>query len=466
MDKMTRRWGWLVVAAARRTATAAMLAAALMTGMAACSNDDNMTDEPTTTVPTTTAPQAVSTVHVTVGAGISDGDGTTRADVTETVVEGKTQRTLTFTTGDKLFVYAAIAANTAYCLAGTVSIDESSISADGKSAKFTGDLTVYDNSSSNVTPSSWTFQDASNPIAECSSGDAFLIPKDAPSGLYDILSYIGYVHNYDKSIASDVNTLMKTALQVKGNLDATTNNFTLEKVDPIINCNLGGLTPGVKYEVNLQRGEASTTYSTKYTADADGKVSFAVSYKGGSNEWAFTLEGGSLLFTYSLGTKDLGAKVYNVTRAAATTVNTLTIQTEKKYNQAGSLDYVTETFGANESTWNLQTDFGLLKFKYMLCTSPGQGISLAPISTVTISDGDGHTYTVTDTRDNGYGGTLGFDTNFQFYVGIMPVSGKTLTITYDPHNSQYTYTGTVSDVSLAGGAVLDLGTVELVKTTN
>ena len=75
-----------------------------------------------------------------------------------------------------------------------------------------------------------------------------------------------------------------------------------------------------------------------------------------------------------------------------------------------------------------------------------------------------HGYTVTDTRDNGYGGTLGFGTDFQFYVGIQPVSGKTLTITYDPHNSQYTYTGTVSNVTLAGGAVLDLGTVELVKT--
>ena len=62
-------------------------------------------------------------------------------------------------------------------------------------------------------------------------------------------------------------------------------------------------------------------------------------------------------------------------------------------------------------------------------------------------------------------GINSFGTDFQFYVGILSVSGKTLTITYDPHNSQYTYTGTVSAVTLAGGAVLDLGTVELVKTT-
>ena len=451
MNKQTLKQGWLV------------MATALTITIAACSNDDNVTDEPTTT----TAPQAVSTVQVTVGAGISDDNGTTRAAVSETVVEGKTERTLTFTNGDKLFVYAEIAANTTYVLAGTVSIDESSISADGKSAKFTGNLPVYYNGST-VTASSWAFTDASNPIAECSSGTAFLIPKDAPSGLYDVLGYFGYDHNYDKSIAADVNTLMKTALKVKGDLDATTHSFTLEKVDPILNCNFGGLTPGVAYEVSLSFGEDKTTYSTKYTADADGKVSFAVSVEGGNKDCTFKLSGGLCDFTYALGTKDLEAKVYNVTRAAATSLNYDGVSYIESINQAGSLDYILQTYELNESNWSLQSDYGLLKFKYTLSTSPGVGISLAPISTITINinDGDGNTYIVTDTRDNGYGGTVGFDTDFQFYVGIYPVSGKTLTITYDPHNSQYTYVGTVSDVTLAGGAVLDLGTVELVKTTN
>lgn len=356
-------------------------------------------------------------------------------------------------------------ANTAYVLAGTVSIDESSISADGKSAKFTGDLPVYYNGST-VTASSWAFTDASNPIAECSIGTASLIPKDAPSGLYDVLSYIGYDHNYEKSIAADVNTLMKTALQVTGPLNTTTQSFTLGKVDPILNCNLGGLTPGINYKVNLSFGEHETTYSTKYIADADGKVSFAVSNEGGSKDWTVKLTGGVYRYSYSLGTKDLSAKVYNVTRATATSFEYVEIETAEINNQAGSLDYILKTFGLNESTWSQQSDYSLLKFKYTLSTSPGVGISSAPISTITINDGDGNTYTVTDTRDNGYGGTVGFGTDFQFYVGIKPVSGKTLTITYDPHNNQYTYTRTVSDVTLAGGAVLDLGTVELVKTTN
>ena len=452
MNNLTVKLGWLV------------MAAALTITMASCSNDDNITDEPTTT----TAPQAVSTVHVTVGAGIDGGEATTRAAVTETVVGGKTERTLTFTSGDKLFIYAEIAANANYVLAGTVSIDASTISTDGKSAKFTGDLPVYDNSSSTVTASSWTFTDASNPLAECSSGQAFLIPKDAPSGLYEILSNIGYDHKYEKCIAADVSTLMKTALKVTGPLNTTTQSFTLGKVDPILNCNLGGLTPGVNYKVNLSVGDVETTYPTNYTADADGKVSFAVSADGGSKNWTLKLTGVACRYSYSLGTKDLGAKVYNVTKAAATSFEFLGITTGEINNQAGSLDYILQTFGLNESTWNQQSNYGLLKFKYMLSTSPGQGIALAPISTVTINDGDGHTYTVTDTRPGEYGvGTLGFDTNFQFYVGIWPVSGKMLTITYDTHNSnQDKYIGTVANVTLAGGSILDLGTVELVKTTN
>lgn len=444
MNKRTMKLGWLV------------MAAALTIGMTACSNDDNITDEPTTT-----EAQAVSTVHVSVGAGIGGEEATTRADV----VEDGTTRTLKFTYGDRLFVYAEIAADTKYVLAGTLSIEESSISADGKSAKFTGDLTVYYNGTT-VTATSWTFTDASNPLAECSSGEAFLIPKDAPSGVYKILSNIGYNHNYEKSIAADVNTLMKTALKVTGPLNTTTQSFTLGKVDPILNCKLGGLTPGVNYEVYLSFGEYENTYSTKYTADADGKVSFAVSNEGGSKERTVKLTGGALAFNYSLGTKNLVEKVYNVTRAAATSVETVGISPGEIVNQAGSLDYILQTFGMNESTWSQQSKYGLLKFKYTLSTSPGMGISQAPISTVTINDGDGLTYTVTDTRDDGYGGTPGFDTSFQFYVGIRPISGKTLTITYDPHNSQYTYVGTVANVTLAGGNILDLGTVELVRTTN
>ncbi len=446
MNKQTLKQGWLIVVAA------------LTMGMASCSNDDNITDDPSTT----TAPQAVSTVHVTVGAGFDDADGTTRAGVTETEVDGRKQHTLYFTKGDSLFVYAEIAAITTYVLAGKLSIDESSISADGKSAKFTGDLSVYYNAAV-VTASSWSFTDASNPIAECSSGTAYLIPKGAPSGLYEIENYLGYVHCYEKSIAADVNTLMKTALQVTGPLNTTTQSFTLGKVDPILNFNLGGLAPGVNYKVDLSFGGDETTYSTKYIADADGKVTFAVSNEGGSDDWTVNLTGVAYRYSYSLGTKDLSAKVYNVTRATATSSEYLGIETAKVNNQAGSLDYILKTFELNESTWSQQNGYSLLKFKYTLSYSPGVGISLDPIRTVTINVGGGRTYTVTDTRDDGYGGTLGFDTNFQFYVAMHTFNNKPLRITYDPHNNECVYTCIVANVTLAGGNVLDLGTIELVR---
>ena len=446
MNKQTLKQGWLIVVAA------------LTMGMASCSNDDNIIDDPSTT----TTPQAVSTVHVTVGAGIDDADGTTRADVTETEVNGRKQRTLYFTKGDSLFVYATFAVHTEYVLAGKLGIDESSISADGKSAKFTGDLTGY-LIDSEVREWSSSFTDASNPLAGCSSGTAYLIPKGAPAGLYKIENCIHYVHDYRKSIAADVNTLMRTALQVTGPLNTTTQSFTLGKVDPILNCNLGGLTPGANYTVNLSRGEDGTTYSTKYIADADGKVSFAISNEGGSKDWMVTLTGSAFCYRYPLGPNDLSAKVYNVTKARATSFEYVGIERAKINNQAGSLDYISQTFGLNESTWNQQNGFGLLKFKYTLSTSPGVGISLAPIRTVTINDGDGRTYTVTDTRDDGYGGILGFDTDFQFYVAMHSFNNKSLRITYDPHNSQYTYVGTVDNVTLEGGNILNLGTIELVR---
>ena len=68
--------GWLVGAAARKAGRAsmrgivggAMMAAALVLGMTACSSDETIADEAKVEKPT--AQQG--TIHVTVGAGISD----------------------------------------------------------------------------------------------------------------------------------------------------------------------------------------------------------------------------------------------------------------------------------------------------------------------------------------------------------------------------------------------------------
>jgi hypothetical protein len=429
-----------------------IVVAALAMGMASCSNNDNIIDIPSTTA----TPPKFSTFYVTVEAGIDD--------TYESEVGSDKQRTLYFTKGDSLFVSAAIAGYTGFFLAGTLSIDASTISDDGKSARFTGDLSVYYDNHGTVIPTTHPFfSDPSDPLAECSSATANLIPKGAPAGLYKISNYIHYVHDYRKSIAADVNKLMRTALCIQGDLDPTTHCFTLRSGDAILNCNLGGLAPGCRYQVEVDNGNSKTTYSTKYIADADGKVSFAVSNEGGSKDWTVKLTGVAYRYSYPLGTKDLSAKVYNVTRATATSFEYLEIETAKINNQAGSLDYILKTFELNESTWSRQNGYGLLKFKYTLSSSPGMGIMLAPISTLTIDTSAGHKYTITDTRDNGYGGTLGFDSNFQFYVGIRPFYNQALTITYDPHNNEYVYTYDTVGTTLNAGKVLDLGTIELVR---
>ena len=114
-------WGWLVVAAA------------LTLGWTACSSEENVIDEPTL------AP-AVSTIHVSVGAGMGD-EAQTRSGVTEDVVDGKTQRTLKFTEGDRLYVYGGQKdADNGYNIMGYLTMKEGSLSTDGKSANFEGEL--------------------------------------------------------------------------------------------------------------------------------------------------------------------------------------------------------------------------------------------------------------------------------------------------------------------------------------
>ena len=90
MKKILRNTGWQVVAAA------------LVLGMTACSSENDLSQEPTQQ-PTQTA----KTIHVTVGAGI-DSNTTRSAVVTE---DGK--RKLTFTAGDKLYIYMVTQAKVA-----------------------------------------------------------------------------------------------------------------------------------------------------------------------------------------------------------------------------------------------------------------------------------------------------------------------------------------------------------------
>lgn len=127
-----------------RRAALGVCTAAIIGGLTACSNDDNIigtTDEPT---------PAAQGLRVTVEAQFDDGGGTqTRA--VSFGSDGATS-TSTFATGDKIYIYN----NTKGALE-TNTLTVSDISADGKTAKFTGtvagtyeagnELTLYYNMS-------------------------------------------------------------------------------------------------------------------------------------------------------------------------------------------------------------------------------------------------------------------------------------------------------------------------------
>ena len=115
-----------------RKAALGVCTAAIIGGLTACSNDDNIigtTDEPT---------PAAQGLRVTVEAQFDDGGGAqTRAVSFDS--DGVTS-TSTFATGDKIYIYN----NTKGALE-TNELTVSDISADGKTAKFTGTLAgTYD----------------------------------------------------------------------------------------------------------------------------------------------------------------------------------------------------------------------------------------------------------------------------------------------------------------------------------
>ena len=142
-----RTVGAAMTAEARKTVRAslrgivggAMMAAVLVLGMTACSSENDLAGEPKTIETQATV------IHVTVGAGISDGATRSTVDYT-----GGT-RTLQFTTGDKLYVwgkashsiYASGAEYYGYVLAGMLALDAIDPD-DPTKATFSGDLSVYE----------------------------------------------------------------------------------------------------------------------------------------------------------------------------------------------------------------------------------------------------------------------------------------------------------------------------------
>lgn len=332
--------------------------------------------------PAPEAPKA-STIHVTVGAGIAQ---------TKSAVEyADGVRTLRFTEGDQLYVRGEAGewvpsdgygtAYYPYILAGFLIIDPTSISDDGTSATFSGDLHLYE-AQQNVIKETIPAQSHQEPIAwdedgnetewmevvdyegeEVISGSYYTYFDESHMDLADVfnssdpLSECFYpsaqlVHNnsydafdinpaewtgcYEGRFAHDLTALMTTKLLVSGGYDINSKAFDLSTgndIQPILNCTISGLKAGVTYIVGY--GADTTLQSQGYhmfdneeeavTANDSGTVSFAFIGNSGMLYHRLKFEektdnSQKDVKYVDLGQKSLVQKVYNITRTASTSI--------------------------------------------------------------------------------------------------------------------------------------------------
>ena len=354
MNTIQKTMGWLVMAAALTITTTA------------CSSDDMLAGNSEPAV----VAQAPQKVHITVGAGV-DISGKTRSAVSYNS-ETK-EHTLKFTEGDKLYVRAAIEQehddkyddpenpddmHDTKIMAGFLTIDPASISADGKSAQFTGDLDIYvgtlepvyeqiwvvdedgywegddwideqghyengDITSYNLVynPGTHTFTTA-DPLAECVYTYANLAHAGSEAEYTVDDNY--KVFDYGLCVASSVNELMTSSYSVAGNYDPDSHSFGLQAswYKAILNCTISGLTPDASYNVilnyaNTEDYDYYEDYEGKVSADGEGKATFAIQAPTDDYYYQLGLSNIADRKVVTLGRKTLEAKVYNV-KATAT----------------------------------------------------------------------------------------------------------------------------------------------------
>ena len=289
--------GWLVGAAARKAVGGAMTAAALL--LAGCSGEDNLAEE-------TKIEEQATKIHVTVGAGISDGDAATRATVEQT----GTTRKLKFSAGDKLWVYRQKAqVGNIYVFAGTLAIG--TIGTDGTTAQFSGDLSVLKFNSSAPDPD----------LSSLEGFTAVLIPAGSTSIKTEInqdgLEMLTYE---EKGVATGaLNDLMAKNTYVRGGF-ADASNVTLNASTAFFNCTVTGLEASTAYDVRA----GNTGEPVSINSDGEGNLHFLAWYHlENEDEDGRAFEYNSDL-RFVIGTnkcarlsgKSLYAKVYNMTRAA------------------------------------------------------------------------------------------------------------------------------------------------------
>ena len=324
---------------------------AVMT-MVSCQREDPIVETP--------EEAGVSKVTVTAGAGI--------VQTKSAVVTVGTTRSLSFTTGDRLYVRGLITGTDPQkIVAGYLDIvgtpEEGATHAD-----FSGTLDVYVFASAGTpdvySSSTYEFTDASNPLAECSSILGWLVHNDAVGFTVDA----GQNGAYTNTIAATVNELMSHSLPVYGFYDE--GSFPLSVGDspstctPIFNVNLSGLTASATYTLVYRNGDDSfnideTKTLGTITADGSGNAAFACYVSGVTTAEEYhgflltnTADDSDVKIT-ALATKALVSKVYNATRVAYpanVTLSTMysTDGNGKKYYAARDGQTLTGNFGGSE----------------------------------------------------------------------------------------------------------------------
>ena len=325
--------------------------------------------------PAPEAPKA-STIHVTVGAGF--------AQTKSAVDYADGHRTLKFTEGDQLYVRANYGNYFPaegydeivypYVIAGYLDIDATTISENGASASFSGDLTVYEVKIDHWeelvgSMDNWEWNDelqeeVYNPIPVYQDIYAYTYPDEKAvsdiSGIFETDDPLGecdeavvnLVHNnsggeysvdsnnrygcYRGLFALDVTTLMTSRLRVSGYYDKDKMSFDLSTglmIQPILNCTISGLNAGVTYEVYYSCGYERITPTHGYTdygevtTNNNGVATFAIigksendgTYHGFKFEEKTDNSQKDVKYV-DLGQKSLVQKVYNITRTASTSI--------------------------------------------------------------------------------------------------------------------------------------------------
>ena len=313
-------------------------------------------EEPIVEITTETG---VSQVTVTAGAGI--------VQTKSAVVTVGTTRSLSFTTGDRLYVRGLITGTDPQkIVAGYLDI-EGTPEEGATHADFSGTLNIYEFESAGTpdvyTTSTYDFGENA-PLTQCSSILGWLVHNEAVGFTVDA----GQNGAYTNTIATTVDDLMTHSLPVYGFYDE--GSFPLSVGDypstctPIFNVNLSGLTASATYTLVYRNGDDSfnideTKTLGTITADGSGNAAFACYVSGVTTAEEYhgflltnTADDSDVKIT-ALATKALVSKVYNATREAFPATVTLSTMCSTdansiKYYAARDGQTLTGNFGGSE----------------------------------------------------------------------------------------------------------------------